>query len=68
MDHPERDSGLLTAFGVLKPPLGHEEGSIDTGMTSITGVAKEYSYWAVGNLTQGATVLAGYASRMLPPV
>jgi hypothetical protein len=66
MDHPRRDSYLLTTLPVLKPSLGHEEGSIDASVTPGTGIAQEYSYLTVGNLAQGAAVLPGHPSRMFP--
>ncbi|MDQ3951366.1 MAG: hypothetical protein M3279_00160, partial [Actinomycetota bacterium] len=66
MDHPRGDPYLLTTLPVLKPSLGHEEDAIDSGMTLGTGIAQEYSYLTVGNLAQGAAVLAGHPSRMFP--
>ena len=66
MDHLRRDSYLLTTLPVLKPSRGHEEDPIDASVTPGTGIAQEYSYLTVGNLAQGAAVLAGHPSRMFP--
>ena len=66
MDHPRRDSYLLTTLPILKPSLRHEEGAIDASVTFGIGIAQEYSYLTVGDLAQGAAVLAGHPSRMLP--
>src|SRR5918996_5984307 len=66
MDCPWRYPRFLTAFRVLEPLLGHKEGTIDSSVTLGSGVAQKHPHLAVGDLAQGAAVLAGYPHGMFP--
>src|ERR1051326_9139004 len=66
MLHRIGDPRAAAAVPIGEPVLGDEQRPVERDVPGGAGITEEDPYLAVANLAQGARVLAGDPSRMLP--